>query len=126
MVSVPVVSEQKTMRTVPMVFLIDIRNIPEQQVDELLKRLDLYGLKERHPNTISGGQKQRLSVAVGLLSNREVILFDEPTSGLDAGNMRRVADIVKELKKQEKYVILVSHDHEFMNLCCDRICEPFG
>ena len=102
------------------------KNIPEQQVDELLKQLDLYGLKDRHPNTISGGQKQRLSVAVGLLSNREVILFDEPTSGLDAGNMRRVADIVKELKKQEKYVILVSHDHEFMNLCCDRICEPFG
>ncbi|MCR5208971.1 MAG: energy-coupling factor ABC transporter ATP-binding protein [Lachnospiraceae bacterium] len=97
------------------------KGISKKQIEEVLTRLDLYGLKDRHPNTISGGQKQRLSIAVGLISNRDVILFDEPTSGLDAGNMRRVADIVMDLKRQDKYVIIVSHDQEFMNLCCDRI-----
>ena len=97
--------------------------ITEREVDEALKAADLLSLKQRHPNSLSGGQKQRLSVTVSLLGNRDMILFDEPTSGLDGKNMCRIARMIKELADAGKYVIVVSHDHEFLNRCSDKIIE---
>ena len=66
-------------------------------------------------------QKQRLSVTVSSIGNREIILFDEPTSGLDGKNMCRIARIIKDLANDGKYVVVVSHDHEFLNRCSDKI-----
>ena len=50
-----------------------------------------------------------------------MILFDEPTSGLDKNNMTRIIEIINVLKERGKYVLVVSHDNEFMNKCCDEI-----
>ena len=97
--------------------------ITESDVDQALKMIDLISLKQRHPNTLSGGQKQRLSVAVGSLGNRDIILFDEPTSGLDGKNMCRIAQIIKDLANSGKYVVVVSHDYEFLNRSSDKIIE---
>ena len=95
--------------------------ITERDVDEALETTDLISFKQRHPNTLSGGQKQRLSVTVSSIGNREIILFDEPTSGLDGKNMCRIARIIKDLANAGKYVVVVSHDHEFLNRCSDKI-----
>ena len=97
--------------------------ITEREVDEVLKTTDLINFKQRHPNTLSGGQKQRLSVAVSSLGNRDIILFDEPTSGLDGKNMCRTAQIIRDLANAGKYVVVVSHDHEFLNRSSDKIIE---
>lgn len=97
--------------------------ITEREVDEVLKSTDLINFKQRHPNTLSGGQKQRLSVAVSSLGNRDIILFDEPTSGLDGKNMCRTAQIIRDLANAGKYVVVVSHDHEFLNRSSDKIIE---
>jgi ABC-type bacteriocin/lantibiotic exporter with double-glycine peptidase domain len=61
-------------------------------------------------SSISGGEKQRVSIARGFYSNRELFILDEPTSNLDPKNTAKIiSNIMLELKK--KTVIVISHDH---------------
>lgn len=92
-----------------------------EQIEEVLQKFDLLDFKERHPMALSGGQKQRLAVATALISGKEILIFDEPTSGLDYRHMQEVGQVIRELAGQGKIVIVVSHDHEFMQTACDRI-----
>ena len=93
---------------------------------KLLEQLSLVGFKNRHPNTLSGGQKQRLAIAVSLMMDKEVLLFDEPTSGLDYRNMLTCARVLKELADKGKTIIVVTHDEEFIECCCDEIFKLTG
>lgn len=88
-----------------------------EKARKLLKRLGLYQYKDVHPSALSGGQKQRLSIACGILSDRSILIFDEPTSGLDGGNMRIIADVLREVADQNKVVIVITHDDELMRYC---------
>ncbi|MEM7335933.1 MAG: ABC transporter ATP-binding protein [Chloroflexota bacterium] len=98
------------------------QNLTESTLEkarELLKRLGLYQYKDSHPATLSGGQRLRLSIACGLMSNREILIFDEPTSGLDGGNMNIVATLFRELAKSGKSILIITHDGELIKRCCD-------
>lgn len=90
-----------------------------EQARALLKRLGLYSYKDVHPATLSGGQKQRLSIACGLLSGREILILDEPTSGLDGGNMRMIAEVLRDTAGNGKTVLVITHDDELIRDCCD-------
>lgn len=90
-----------------------------EKARNLLKKFGLYAYKDAHPAILSGGQKQRLSIACGLLSGREVLLFDEPTSGLDGGNMRKIASALKEASAGGKTILVITHDEELIQACCD-------
>jgi energy-coupling factor transporter ATP-binding protein EcfA2 len=97
------------------------RECSERTLDKartILKKLGLYAWKDCHPSALSGGQRQRLSVACGLLSNREVLIFDEPTSGLDGGNMKLIAETLKEEAVAGKTILLITHDSELIKACC--------
>ena len=59
---------------------------------------------------ISGGQKQRVAIIRSLILNQEIILADEPTTNLDKNNFRLVLEMFQELKKQEKIIIIATHD----------------
>lgn len=59
---------------------------------------------------ISGGQKQRVVIIRSLILNPEIILADEPTTNLDKNNFRLVLEMFQELKKQEKIIIIATHD----------------
>ena len=59
---------------------------------------------------ISGGQKQRVAIIRSLILNPEIILADEPTTNLDSNNFRLVLEMFQELKKQEKIIIIATHD----------------
>ena len=98
-----------------------LENISQEDVERVLKEMELYGKKSVHPNLLSGGQKQRLAVAVSVLCNKKVIVFDEPTSGLDYESMRRVGELMKRLAEQGKIIIVVTHDRELMAECCSRL-----
>ncbi|WP_081676007.1 ATP-binding cassette domain-containing protein [Butyrivibrio sp. AC2005] len=63
----------------------------------------------------------RIAIAVSLMMDKEILLFDEPTSGLDYKNMLLCADFLKKLRDKGKIVIVVSHDEEFIDCCCDEI-----
>lgn len=92
----------------------------KKRAQEILRKLDLLEYAKRHPMSLSGGQKQRLAIASAIASEREILLFDEPTSGLDYIHMQQTAQLLKELKNIGKTVIVVTHDSELIQSCCDR------
>jgi polar amino acid transport system ATP-binding protein len=77
---------------------------------ELLKKVDLYDKANEYPLNLSGGQQQRAAIARALAMEPEVILFDEPTSALDPELEQEVIQVIKNLAKEGRTMILVTHD----------------
>ena len=86
---------------------------PEEVTEGLLSLVGLEDVQNRHPYDISGGQQQKLALAIVLAVRPAVILMDEPTKGIDAGFKREFAKILKDLCAQDIAVFMVSHDTEF-------------
>ncbi len=84
---------------------------------ELLERMNLY------PYQLSGGEKQRLAIARTLATNPKIICFDEPTSALDPKLVKYIFKIIKELSKQQKAILIVTHDIKFATDISDRVIE---
>lgn len=99
---------------------------PSERIEEILRSFDLLDFKDRHPMALSGGQKQRLAVATAILSDKDVLVFDEPTSGLDYHRMLEVSDMIRKLNDENKVIIIVSHDFEFLGRTCDKIFDMEG
>lgn len=95
-------------------------NASGEQIEAVLRRLQLLELRDKHPMALSGGQKQRLAIATAILSRKRILIFDEPTSGLDYARMQSVAQVVRELAAQGRVVLVVTHDDEFARCACDR------
>ncbi len=98
------------------------RKATDDEINNILKEVDLEGYGNRKPNELSGGQKQRVAIARALVKNPEIIMADEPTGALDSNTGRQVFDTLKKLSK-DKLVIIVSHDREFSEQYADRIIE---
>ena len=97
-------------------------NIKENNVlDTYLIDMELKNISDRNPHTLSGGQKQRVIILSALLSDKKILFFDEPTSGLDYRNMKIVAKNIKKVKEEDKLVLIISHDVEFLELVCDEV-----
>jgi energy-coupling factor transport system ATP-binding protein len=95
----------------------------EARIDNLIERFDLVGKEEWHPASLSGGEKQRLALAVGVYAGAELLVLDEPTSGLDLANMRRCASEIRRLADSGRCVFVITHDAELVTAACDRIIE---
>lgn len=87
--------------------------------EDALRRMNLADCKDTHPMALSGGQKQRLAIAGALAAKKELILYDEPTSGLDYRNMERVAQNINALAEAGKTQLVITHDPELVEKCCD-------
>lgn len=81
----------------------------------LLKKLNIYLIKNKKINELSGGQKQRVAIARGLINNPSIILADEPTGALDEDNSKLILDILKEINKEGKLVVVVTHSKKVIN-----------
>ena len=88
---------------------------------QYLEQLGLGKLADRHPMSLSGGQKQRLVIATALSMKTHVLILDEPTSGVDYRHLVDISEQLKTLAARGVVVIVISHDHEFLNHCADRI-----
>ncbi len=88
---------------------------------ELLKKVNLADKASTFTEKLSGGQLQRLSIAVALVHNPKVLFMDEPTTGLDPQARRNIWSLVKTIKKQGITVILTTHYMEEAELLCDRV-----
>lgn len=77
---------------------------------DALEKVDLTARKNNLPKKLSGGQKQRVAIARALVTNPEIILCDEPTASLDAKSAGTIMEELKELSRQDKAVIIVTHD----------------
>jgi len=88
---------------------------------ELLARFGLEEKKNAFYSQLSGGQKQRLALAMALVNDPRVVFLDEPTAGLDPQVRREIYDIVEELKKEKKTILLTTHYIEEAEKLCDRV-----
>ena len=99
-------------------------NIKDDYVlDTWLKDMELKNISDRNPHTLSGGQKQRVIILSALLSDKKILFFDEPTSGLDYRNMKIVAKNIKKVKEEDKLILIISHDVEFLESVCDKVID---
>ena len=86
-----------------------------------LKKIDLADKENAFPNELSGGQKQRVAIIRTLMMNPEIILFDEPTSALDPEMIGEVTHLMREIKKDNITMIIVSHEMNFIKNFCTRV-----
>ena len=89
--------------------------------EELLKRFGLEEKRNSFYNQLSGGQKQRLALAIALVNDPKVLFLDEPTAGLDPQVRREIYDIIEELKREKKTIVLTTHYIEEAERLCDRV-----
>ncbi|MEB8419898.1 ABC transporter ATP-binding protein [Enterococcus hirae] len=83
----------------------------ETVIDDLLKSLDIYNLKESYPRDLSGGERQRVAIARALFNDPSLILADEPTASLDTDHAFEVVKLlVKEAHEKQKATVMVTHD----------------
>jgi ABC-2 type transport system ATP-binding protein len=90
-------------------------------IDQLVKWCALGEFLEQDSNHLSGGQRQRLLLALGLINDPEMIFLDEPTTGLDPQARRNFWDLIQEIKRRGKTVILTTHYMEEAYVLCDEI-----
>jgi energy-coupling factor transporter ATP-binding protein EcfA2 len=91
----------------------------EKKTETLLKNMDMWECRDRHPFSLSGGQMQRLTLMMAYLSDKPIVILDEPTAGQDAESLKRCAELIREMGK-EKTVLIITHDLELIADACDR------
>ncbi len=89
-------------------------------VDEMLTKLGIKSKENKYPGQLSGGECQRVAIARALATNPNIILADEPTGSLDSKNGHQILDIILNLNKEGKTVIIITHDMSIA-LNCRRI-----
>lgn len=97
-------------------------NLPRERVDEVIEVVALSEKRKSYVVNLSGGQRQKLALAIALLNRAPLLLLDEPTTGLDPTARREIWNILMNLKKQQNTsLILTTHYMEEAEYLCDRI-----
>lgn len=86
-----------------------------EHAGQILSQLGLSGFEKKIMQDLSGGQQQRVFVARALVHNPELLIFDEPTVGIDKESVKQFYQLVSELNKSGKTILLVSHDIHILN-----------
>lgn len=81
-----------------------------QKIDETLKRLDIYDIKDAYFGALSGGQRQRVLLARALVSGSDILFLDEPTTGLDPIATEELYNIIDRLNEEGVTIVMVTHD----------------
>ncbi|QUW27286.1 ABC transporter ATP-binding protein [Bacillus cereus] len=84
---------------------------------EMLKMVGLERHINKYPYELSGGEQQRTAIARALAQDTKIILADEPTGALDQENGKKIMSILKEINKQGKTVLVVTHDQKVAAYC---------
>lgn len=122
-------SRQFTMTTLyeELIFTLENLQTPAKQIDEKIKHAVTLGKVEHllHRNflTLSGGEKQQVSLAVLLAMDSQIILLDEPFASVDQAARKRLIHLLADLTKMGKTVILCDHDRSLYADCVDHLVE---
>ena len=105
--------------------LILVKKIKREEAErtgvELLAKVGMLEKKDAYPETLSGGEKQRVGIARAMAVNPDIILFDEPTSALDPELVNEVLDVIRELARQHTTMLIVTHEMKFARSVADEI-----
>jgi ABC-2 type transport system ATP-binding protein len=89
--------------------------------DALLKRLMLWDKRDQGYGKLSGGQKQRLALALALINDPQMLFLDEPSAGLDPQARLEIHELVLELRREQRTILLTTHYIEEADKLCDRV-----
>ena len=92
-----------------------------RRLEDLLERFGLEEKRNAFYSQLSGGQKQRLALAMALVNDPKLLFFDEPTAGLDPQVRREIYDIIEELRRDKKTIVMTTHYIEEAERLCDRV-----
>ncbi len=106
-------------------FALEITNKSKKEAQETTDYLlDLVNLKDRahlYPKELSGGEKQKVSIARALANHPKVLIADEPTGNLDPSSALEILDILKTINSLETTVLVITHDHDIVNKMKTRV-----
>ena len=94
---------------------------PEKRAKDTLAKMDLLKYKDKHPDSLSGGERSKLAIADILASQGAILVLDEPEFGLDIKSWQAIAQILKQIKNEGKTIIVITQDLEISLFLCDRI-----
>jgi len=98
-----------------------IKGRGEGDIEKVLRIVNLYERKDSKFNTYSLGMKQRLAIAAALLGDPEILVFDEPTNGLDPAGIAEIRELIRELYKGGKTIIMASHILDEVEKVCTHV-----
>ena len=98
-----------------------IKGRGEEDIEKVLRLVNLYERKDSRFSTYSLGMKQRLAIAAALLGDPEILVFDEPTNGLDPAGIAEIRDLIRELYKGGKTIIMASHILDEVEKVCTHV-----
>jgi len=102
-------------------FFASIQNASKDAIANAIEINSLSGLYKQKASTLSGGQKRRLNIAIGLLNNPKIIYFDEPTVGIDPKSRNEILDSIKNYKNLGITVVYTSHYMNEIEKICDTV-----
>ena len=115
---IPVLSVEENI-TLPL--LLDQQKVDKNQLNDIVRSLDLEQRLNHLPNQLSGGQQQRVSIGRALINNPAIMLADEPTGNLDSKNSHEIIELLKMFNKNfQQTLLIITHD-ERIALQADRI-----
>ncbi|MEO7305862.1 MAG: ABC transporter ATP-binding protein [Ferruginibacter sp.] len=98
-----------------------IKGRGEADIPKVLQTVNLYERRKSKFNTYSLGMKQRLAIASTLLGDPDILVFDEPTNGLDPAGIAEIRDLIKDLNRQGKTIIMASHILDEVEKVCTHV-----
>jgi putative ABC transport system ATP-binding protein len=97
------------------------KNTQKIEAQEMLEKVGLGDRVNHLPNELSGGQKQRVAIARALVTNADLILADEPTGALDTKTSQDIMNLLLDINKEGKTVLIVTHEPEIAKICNTQI-----
>lgn len=97
-------------------------NKQNSAIDALLKQCGIEAIKDKYPDEISGGQRQRAAIVRALVNAPKIIFADEPTGNLDSHNSQNIYELFKMLSKSGTTIIIATHDRKVSEYA-DKIIE---
>ena len=104
-----------------LLFFAKLYDVPQGDLDNLMKRVGFYDRRKTLAEKLSTGMKQRMLLVRAIINKPQVLFLDEPTSGLDPSTSQSIHELIKELQSEGTTIFLTTHDMHEATILCDKI-----